>query len=262
MLITRNNVQASMADRFSRYKEEEPHIVRQFDSTATAISDLRTKRKMLRVRDPEMAKTMIEVRRDLNFFEAVELAQKEGRLIVPHDVHDRILMETEDIEFLRRLYGAVMWTGTIIIYEAPDKSFKDKVIFGWEDNNVVYSISFTVPEQFRGKINCALLVEHPDFELISLGNNNYELKVDEWNVHQIERFPTKKDGWYRYNKFRIPVGKKVAYREDNTIRYLWRDSNSYIGLLGRGYLHFGINDGRRDVGLDDLPSDRRVVALF
>ena len=261
--------QAEMPGNFGRYKGESEHVVRTPETTATTISDLRTKRKMLRALDPETVKTMIEVRKDLNFFEAVEIAKKEGTLIVPNDIHDRILMETGDIDFLKQLYKGLIWTGTIIIYEEPNRKFKDKVVFEWKHNKVKYSISFTVPEQFRGKTNCALVAEHPhfeiqriskdvvfgdsntsmivnakhsrhrdrrsrDFELVNLGNNNYELKViDERNIHLIERFPKVTYGWHEYNKFRIPVGEVVAYREDNTIRHLWRSSDKYIGPLVR-----------------------------
>ena len=246
-----------MADMFGRYKREEPHIVRQFDSTATAIGDLRKRIEMLRALDPEKAKTMIEVRKDLNFFQAVEVAQKEGKLIVPHDVHDRILTETKDMEFLKQLYNYWVWTGTIAIYEVPDRKFKDKVVFEWRDG-VNYSISFSVPEQFRSLRNCALLIDYPDFELINLGNNNYELKADE--IHLIQHFPRAND-YYNYDeRFRIPVGEAVAYREDNTIRHLWRVGDSYIGSVVRddfvGFINW--RDFVADVGWSDVSG----VALF
>ncbi len=197
---------------------------------------------------PEQALQVIEFHGDLNFFQAVALAKREGKLIVPNDVHDRILTETKDEKYLEQNYP--VWAGTLIVYEAPDKPFGKKIVSSWEDDNSVrYSISFTIPEQFRGKTNCALVVEHPDFELINLGKNRYELKGQ--NVHQIVYFP-KKDGLYmQYTETGIPHGRKV--KESSDARYLWRLDGAYLGLLGRDW------DG---VDLSDRSSDRRRVALM
>ncbi len=213
---------------FKRFNPEVAQPVRQPDVTGQAYHEqVKRTRQMLRSMTPEQVLEVIEFHRDLTFFEAFALAQKEGKLIIPNDVHDRILTETTDEQYLRQNYP--VWIGTLVIYEVPDKKFGKNVVFSWKDNNdIEYSISFEVPKQFRGKANCALVIEHPDFELIELGNNRYELKVDVLSVYQIEQFP-RRDGWYMYDaKTGIPHGRMV--NESSDARRLWRlEDSSYLG---------------------------------
>ncbi len=267
------------SDPFRRYNPEPSHEVRQADITGMEIEQLRARREMLRSQDPELAKTVIEVAGIMNVFEALELAKREGKLIVPNYVHDRILTETRNTEFHKQLYRYAAWTGTLIIYEAPDKPFGEEVVFENNYGHVKYSISFIVPEQFRGKANCALVVEHPDFELVNLGINRYpdppkkvgsiysqpndqkiivgceyELKVDGENVHQVENFAKESDTWYDYDKrFRIPINK--PFKEH--ARKLWR-CNSYIGLLARSVADFSFSN----IGANDDLGREIGVILF
>ena len=221
-------------DPFKRFKPEVHQEVRQADVTGTEIERLRARRQMLQSMDPEQVKQVIEFHKGLNLFEAVALAKREGKLIVPNDVHDRILTETKDEAYLRQNYP--VWTGTLVIYEKPDESFGKQVVFE--------GIAFNVPEQFQGKTNCALVVEHSDFDLISLGNNRYELKVtNETTVHVIEQF-AKEDGWY-LSDHGIPVGTKVVYSQD--ARYLVRLNSAVIYLLLRYVNNFSDRKGGYDV---------------
>ena len=229
---------------FQRFKPEVAQPVRQADITGQSFVDqVKRTREMLRSMKPEKVSQLIEFHKGLTFFEALALAKQEGKLIVPNDVHDRILTETKDEIYLRQNYP--VRTGTFIISEAPDKPFRKNVVCSWDDNKVVYSISFKVPKQFRGKTNCALVVEHPDFELIDrelgdlpkgqtdLGNNRYEIRVsDEANIHQIEQFP-KIEGWY-LTDHGIPVGAKVGDSIDDA-RYSLRLYKAYLGPVRRGY---------------------------
>ena len=219
---------------------------------------------MLRSMTPEQVKQVIEFHRDLNFFQAVELAKREGRLIVPNDIHDRILTETKDVKYLRQNYP--VWTGTLVIYEKPDRPFGEQAVFSWQHNEVNYSISFEVPEQFRGKRNCALVIEHPDFELIDFGDNRYELKaIDESNIHLVQNF-AKQNGWH-LTDHGIPVGVEVASSKDpeersslgdrdrrsRDARYFWRRlDGSYIGLWCRDLVGY---DRGRGVGAGARSSD-------
>ncbi len=269
------------ASRFGRYGPMDKHKVRQPDVTGQSyLEQARRTRQMLRSMDPEKVKQVIEFHRDLNFFEALALAQREGKLIVPNDIHDRILTETKDPEersspdcsdrtmgilspratsllgdrdfnrsreicsteqtdrdrrlrdeqYLKQNYP--VWTGTLVIYEAPNVSFGEQLVSSWGYDGAKYSISFKVPKQFRGLKNCALVVEHPDFDLIALGNNKYELRIDGQNVHQIDVFP-KKDGCYiPHAETGVPQGEN-AEANSNT-RHLYRlNDSSYTGLLVR-----------------------------
>ena len=244
--ITRAN------DKFRRYGPIDKHEVRKADITGQSyFEQVKRARQMLREMTPGQALEVIEFHRDLTVFEALALAQKEGRLIIPNDIHDGILTKIDDRTFINQNYP--VWTGTFVIYEAPDKKLGKNVIFSWKDNKVEYSISFEVPKKFRGKSNCALVVEHPDFDLIDLGNNKYELKITDEKVHQIQDFP-KSDGWYMPNaETGIPHGEAVKGSSDS--RYLWRlEDSSYLGPVAR--VSYG-----RDVYLYYWPSNGLGVAL-
>ncbi len=256
-------------DPFRRYTREPKHEVRTADVTGQSYQEqVKKAREMLRSLDPEAVKQVIEFHKGLNLFQALVLAKREGKLIVPNGIHDRILTETKDPEersslgdrdrrsrdeqYLRQNYPA--WTGTLVIYEAPDKPFGEQVVFNRDINQVKYSISFKVPKQFRGKKNCVLVVEHPDFELVDLGKNKYQIRVTD-GIHLIEQFP-KKDGWHMPDaETGIPCSMSV--RESLDSRSLWRLDSSYLGLLRRGVL-YGL---RRVVNLGEFPSNRLGVAL-
>ncbi len=191
------------------------------------VEQVKRTRQMLRSMTLENALEVIEFRHDLDFFEAIASAKREGKLIVSNDIHDRILTETKD----RQFYKSLVLTGTLIIYEAPDKQFGKEVNFGWENNsNLKYSISFQVPKQFQGKVNCALVVEHPDFELLDLGKNRYQIRAAD-GIHLIEHFP-KRDGWYIPDaETKIPQGEPV--KESKEARRLLRLGSCYLGSVGR-----------------------------
>ena len=276
------------ASRFRRYGPTDSHEVRQPDVKGqTYVEQARKVRQMLRSMKPEAVSQITEFHSALNLFEALALAQREGKLIVPNDIHDRILMETTNNQYFSQNYA--LWTGTLVIYGAPNKPFGEQVVSRWKDDNYVkYSISFNVPKQFRGKKNCALVVEHPDFEirriskgrerssrdlsegqtgrdqrsrdfdLIDLGNNRYELKVDEQSIRLIQDFP-EISGWYMpHAETGIPHGKKVEVSSDS--RYLWRITNgSYLGPVCRDY--FGVNR-RQSVDVDCRSTYRFGVALM
>jgi hypothetical protein len=238
------------SNKFGNYKPEEKQIVRPAEVIGDELEQLRRKREMLRSMTPEQAFSVIEFHERLDFFEALALAKREGKIIVPNDVHDRIQSEME-------AYSA--WTGTFVIYEAPDKPFGEKVVYGWEDGKGVgYSIRLAVPENFRGKRNCSLVVEHPDFDLVSLGNNLFELKADGLNL--LENFPKEPAKWYKFDEgFRIPVGSQK--RKNKSLRRLWRLDDSYLGPVARDFddLYY---DLRRDAYLYYRPSGGYGVALF
>jgi hypothetical protein len=202
---------------------------------------------------PEQAMQVIEFHKDLNFFEALALAKKQGKILVPNYVLDRILMETKA--------ESTGWTGTCVIYEAPDKPFGEKVVFGWKDDDEVQNlVRFAVPEQFRGKTNCALIVEHPDFEIVEVGKGTFELKADEGTIALIEKFPKQSAKLYEFDeRYLIPVGEPK--RESKLRRRLIRNDAEYVGPVARDFGDYDYN-GRQYVGLDERPSLGYGVAVF
>ncbi len=213
--------------------------------------------------DLNKVETMVERNAGVAIWDALAKAKEQGKVIVPNSVHDRMLVETEHYKNDAIKAGYAAWTGTAIIYEEPDKVFGETVTFTWQmeqgtgqnKKNVEYSLTFTVPEKFRGKKNCALLMDHPDFEIVSVVGkaNSYELKVtDEASIQMNESFPKVTQKWYHYDEgTRIPVGEPLdGQATDNTMRYLWRQAGAYCGLLARGYNI----DGQRGVYANDRPS--------
>jgi len=248
---SQNAAVVAMAKGFGRYGPMEEKTVRTAEVTGDELSYLRQRREMLRSMTPEQALQVIEFHDGLNVFEAVALAKKQGKIIVPNDVHDRILTEID------KDYTA--WTGTSVIYEKPDTSFKDKVVYSWKHDDVQHSVTFNVPKQFRRKKNCALVVEYPDFEFASLGDNRFELKVAEGYVSLLEHFPKASDKWYEYDeRFRIPIGNPGD--KGKSRRCLWRRDGGYVGLVARG--GGGWDGVRRYAGLDGGPSGALGVAVF
>ncbi len=280
------------ASRFGRYGPMQPQAVRQPDVTGQSYQEqARKAREMLRSLAPEKELELIEFRQGLNLFEALLVAQRENLLIVPNNIHDRILNETINIELLKQPYKCRVWTGTLIIYGAPDKKLGKEVVFSYDNNGVQYSVSFQIPKQFQEKTNCALVIEHPDFEirriskdldvledtsrvrvrrtrdrghgprdfeLISLGNNNYEIKPL-GEIRLLENFPTKADCWYNPDpETKIPQGEPV--KESKDARYLWRSHKAYLGALGRGNGWY-VDDGKRYIGADGDWSFDSVVAF-
>ena len=212
---------------FSRYGPMDRHEVRGLKVEGTELERLRARREMLRSMTPEKALEVIEFHKGLNLFQALALAKKEGRLIVPNDVHDKILIETKDEEYLRQNYP--VWTGTLVIYEAPGKPFGEQLVF--------QGINFKVSTQFRGKVNCALVIEHPDFDLVDLGSNRYELKAADENIHLVKRFPKNSGLYMSHAEIGVPHGEKVEASLD--ARYLHRlNDSSYVGLLVSFVLDF------------------------
>ncbi len=245
-----------MADKsFGRYGPMDRHEVRGLKVEGTELERLRARREMLRSLAPEKARDIIEFHKGLTFFEALALAKQEGKLIVPNDINDRILTETTDEQYLSLRQNYPVWTGTLVIYEAPDKKFGEQVVFSWKDihTKVNYSISFLVPEQFQGKTNCALVIEHPDFEIKTVGENEYEIK-SLGEIRLLESFP-KENGWYNTDpETKIPIGEPVKESED--ARHFWRLDSAYIGSVARVGVFYG---RRRGAGAYDYWSDSGVV---
>ena len=177
-------------------------------------------------------------------------------MIVPNSTYDRILTETNNPDFFKNY---TVWTGTLLIHEAPGRVFGETLVYAWEHDAVQYSISFNVPNEFRGQKNCALIVQHPDFDLVPAEGNSYELIVaNESMVYLIENFPSQRDRWYQYDgQFRIPIGHPVKQSLDS--RWLWRAYGScYISLLVRYVDYYG----RQGVDADFRPSSRFGVAVI
>ncbi len=236
--------QPAASSRFGNFKPPTEGIqqVRTPTISGDNLQRLRDLRTMLRSMTPEQAYNAIEWHQNLTFFEAVALAKREGKLIVPNDVIDRILPEIAVTFGVR--------TGTLFVYEKPGQPFGKTVVFS--------NINFLVPEQFQGIRKGALVVDYPDFELVSLRKGQYQISVpDIANIRAMKRFPhwagkCGVDYDSRTPEDRSPDGN---YYESNRLH---RSDAAYIGLLARSC--FGDDEGY-GFFLDNSPSNRLGVAL-
>jgi len=237
--------------RFGNFKTEPRVSTRRADVSGDQIQRLRDLREMIETMNPEDVMNMITFYPKLNTFEALALAKREGALIVPNSTYDRILTETSNPNFLNNSF---VWTGTLILYEVPGKVFGETLVYVWVHDNVQYSISFNIPDEFRGRKDCALVVQHPDFDLASAEGNSYKLIVTDVNmIHLIEKFPSTGGAYPYEEQFRIPVQSTSS---SNDQRWFWRVGGScYIGLVVR-------LDWSRGVGAGYRASDVRGVAVI
>ena len=227
---------------FGPHEPEVEEKVGQLAFTRDELDHLRRKRDLLRELTekipPARSKEILDKVKihpvKLTLVEALALARREGKILVPHDVIDRIATETQsDREHI--------CSGTLVIFNAPGKPFGESI----RKNNIL----FTVPKKFRDKTNCALVVEDPDFDIVQLGNRKYELRVeDNTRIHLIKDFPGK-DGWYRFDeRFRIPLGVATA-SEAAEGRYLnGRMTDDFVSPLARST---DCDDVCQDMDLDN-----------
>ncbi len=245
----------AMANRFKGYSPETEKAVRKAAVSGDELSFLRQRREMIRGVKPEDAAVMMEFHDDMSIFEALDLARREGRIIVPNDVHVAIAARARKTA---SGYWAT-WTGTFIAYEAPDVPLGDRILGGWMAlvgaRVEGFEIGFDVPAEFRGKTNCALVVEHPDFELVDLGGNRFEVRPLEGSVSLVEVFPAENNVYYECDaRFGIPVGARSGV---DTSKYLARADGAHCGFVG-----YGPSDMGSGISVNQMPNSKYGVALF
>src|SRR3989338_6797235 len=189
-------------DTFRRFKPEPTHEVRKPVVTDQSyIERARKERQMLRSMTTDQLLQVIEFYSELNFFEAFALAKRENKLVVPNAVHDKVLTEITDDEPLRQLYHVWKWTGTLVIYEKPNKKFV-------EGTNIHLIANFPKQTSKRYK-------PHP-----------------ETKIPQGEPVKNSKDARYLWrldSAFIGPVARNVI-----------DDRRRYIGALYRPSIDFGV----------------------
>jgi hypothetical protein len=246
----------SAIDRFGKYKKEDPAVLRQAEVGGSALGELRRRREMLRGMSPEEAISHIEFHKGLTVFQALALAKEEGKLIVPNSVYDRILTETAVEGFLERNHP--YWTGTMVIYSSRGTPFGEKIVYHGKDFNRHFSVSFDVPPRFRDKVDCALVIEHPDFDLVPSGENAHVLIADEDQLYLLERFPGRSGNYGYDERYRLPSGGN-SVKDYRSLGRMW---DNFINLVARGseVTHFNNNDLL--IALELMPSNFFRVALF
>jgi len=146
------------------------------------------------------------------------------------------------------------WSGTMAAYERAGEPFGEVVEYVDEQTKLKYL--FPVPQNFRGKKDCILVAEHPDYSLEVKGN---ERIVRVAKVDLIEKFPAETQKWYLTDpKHGIPFGDQVD-QSDSNARCLYRIEKK-VGFSARDY---GLVDdgGGYGVYLGSRPSSALGVAV-
>ena len=184
---------------------------------------------------------LVDAKNGVLLLDALALAKEKGKVIIPNSVHDRMIVGVPQPTIgpdLALAYPA--WTGTLIIYGAPDTPLGEQIsylnpflAFDGPGNNVV-KIYFTVPPQFQNLINCALIIEHPNFDVSDKGSGEFEVNVaDQANIHLIQNFPKVSGEFNHELQFKIPVENQPEDSEFRTLRIFSRATGSHITLVSR-----------------------------
>ncbi len=238
--------------RFKDYKHdpEGPHQVRRPQIVGNELERLHHLRAMLKQMPPEAAYEMIEFHHNLTLFEAVALAKETGKLMVPNIVLGNILAKT-------KLSLPRVWSGTMLIFD----SIPDDAPYSFR------SIVFKAPDSFHGLTrSSALVVEHPDFDLVTLEPDQnyadkYKLSVqDETQLHAMPNF-YRRDGICTTDaEFGLP--NNIRFEDGSDTVHVTGPLFGYIGLVRRFFDDFLVKDPRTYMRFDtDTISRRFSVAL-
>jgi hypothetical protein len=117
------------------------------------------------------------------------------------------------------------WTGTGIIYPAPDRAFSDFIIV--RDGRMGYEVPF----RYQGMRNAGLILETDLDVEIKAGGGYFLLKGTVTSV--TENLP-KTDDWYLTDFRGIPCGKKVSKNNPEAREWVHDERHGFAGLIVRG----------------------------
>ena len=194
------------------------------------------------IRGP-LLEVLVEEANGVSMEEAIALANKEKRIIASNKRLDQALVGSDEWRSIEKVFPC--WTGTMTAYEEVGKPFGE--IVEYTDDNTGLKYLFEVPQKYKGKKDCILVCEHPDFSLETKGD---ERIIRAAKIDLIEKFPANVDWYLVDSKHGIPFGDSVKFSDDT--RYLYRIEKR-VGPVARGYGDCG-DDNRRNVDIDDWPS--------
>ena len=184
--------------------------------------------------------------------EALSRAEKEKRVIASNKRLDLALNGSGEWKNISEVFPC--WSGTMAAYEEVGKPFGEVVEYIDSETELKYL--FPVPQKYRGKKDCILVAEPPDYSLEVKGD---ERIIRAAVVDLIEKFPAETQKWYLADpKHGIPVGNPIDNSSSNA-RYLWRIEKR-VGFSARD----GVIGGYDWCGvvLYYLPSSARGVAVI
>ena len=169
------------------------------------------------VKPVEIVKSKYTVWRNMTFQEAVEKAFKLGVRILSNSEIDVLLQSGKKMTKVERL-AIPCWTGTFVAYAPPGEKLGKTIKFS--------NLMLEVPQEFQGKKDVAIVCVHSDLQL---NGNTITIKPGKAELAPIPA----KEGWYVLDEQGIPNGK-ASVESDKNARFLFRQYESYIGLLARG----------------------------
>jgi len=185
--------------------------------------------------------------------EALAEADEAGLVIASNKRMSKALVNSNEWRDIMDVFAC--WTGTMTAYDKPGQKLGE--IIEYTDSKTGIRYVFPVPEEHQGKENVILVAEHPGVSLIKDGNDRI---VQAAEIGVVEKFPTSKKGWFIGDpKYDIPQGNEVEGNNQDA-RFLWRIEKR-VGLFARDIYDYDLNDGSRDIFLDDRSSRELGVVV-
>jgi len=170
----------------------------------------------------------------------------------------RLSKAFESKEWLAIAYALPCWSGTMVAYVEPGKTFMEgaEKIHSLDGKHYVIHVDpgtrkrylFPVPEEHLDKKDAILVAEHPYHSLERSGD---DFIVCALQLDVIEDFPASR-GWYPGDPIHgIPHGNQTTESDPNAV-LSWRIARK-VGLISRGGVDSNA-DNRRVILFDTLPS--------
>lgn len=120
---------------------------------------------------------------------------------------------------------------TAIAYEKPGTRFGKEVVFSTKNQSKVVMAT----GKYEGEKDIALVALGLNSAYFKKKRNSILLEIPETQIIPVSNFPAA-NGWYCFHpETGVPCGQKAEARD---IRYLWRENNSYVGLIARGINYY------------------------
>ena len=170
-------------------------------------------------KNPEY-KILRTLSRGASLFDALRIAENEGKTMLSHPQFQSI---TEDPELYEKYRSALpAWSSTGIAYAAPGEEFGKMIRFE--------GLAVEIPNEYQNLKDAALIFPNLRIEQDSKGL--YHINTAEVDV--VEKFPPTEKWCLPDPKYAIPQGSESS-ESDPSALYLWRLHRPYVGAVVAGW---------------------------